>query len=138
MTPTSILVNCLAYLTIRHLYRRPGVCYNPDIEPKPHTLASARFAAFAYEQQDSVFAEAFAVLRAAIDQRAFPAASVGVTHRGSLVCLKAFGRFTYEPDSPAATAETVFDLASVSKVVATDPARSRPSVVAPSSKISGL
>ncbi len=36
-----------------------------------------------------------------------------------MVALKAFGRFTYEPDSPAVTVATVFDLASVSKVVAT-------------------
>jgi len=66
-----------------------------------------------------VFAAAFALLRAAIDQQVFPAASVAVTYRGSLVCLKAFGRFTYQPDSPEATIDTIFDLASITKVVAT-------------------
>ena len=35
------------------------------------------------------------------------------------MALKAFGRFTYEESSPAVTVATVFDLASVSKVVAT-------------------
>lgn len=44
---------------------------------------------------------------------------MAVTSQGQLVALKAFGRFTYEPDSPAVTVATVFDLASVSKVVAT-------------------
>lgn len=39
--------------------------------------------------------------------------------RGKLVAGKAVGRFTYEENSPAVTAETIFDLASVSKVVAT-------------------
>ena len=42
-----------------------------------------------------------------------------MTHRGSLVASYAFGRFTYEEDSPAVEADTVFDLASLTKVVAT-------------------
>jgi CubicO group peptidase (beta-lactamase class C family) len=73
----------------------------------------------ACEQQEPAFAAAFDVLRTAIDQQAFPAASVAVTYRGSLVCSKAFGRFTYAPESSAATPETVFDLASLTKVIAT-------------------
>ncbi|HXM22420.1 MAG TPA: serine hydrolase domain-containing protein [Terriglobales bacterium] len=83
------------------------------------TRASACFPAPAHQQQDAVFAPAFELIRQAIADRAFPAASVAVTHHGNLVGLKAFGRFTYEPDSPEATTATVFDLASVSKVVAT-------------------
>jgi serine-type D-Ala-D-Ala carboxypeptidase len=66
-----------------------------------------------------VFAPAFELLRQAIADRAFPAASIAITHKGNLVALKAFGRFTYESDSPEATTATVFDLASVTKVVAT-------------------
>jgi CubicO group peptidase (beta-lactamase class C family) len=58
-------------------------------------------------------------LRRAIDDHAFPAASIAVTHRGNLIALKAFGRFTYESDSSQVVPETIFDLASVSKVVAT-------------------
>jgi serine-type D-Ala-D-Ala carboxypeptidase len=44
---------------------------------------------------------------------------VAVTYRGTLVALKGFGRFTYDPNSPQVKPDTVFDLASVSKVVAT-------------------
>ena len=55
----------------------------------------------------------------AIAQAAFPAASIAVTSKRRLVALKAFGRFTYEPDSLQVTTASVFDLASVSKVVAT-------------------
>jgi len=66
-----------------------------------------------------VFAAAFEAINQAIADRAFPAASVAITYRGSLVGLKAFGRFSYEPDSPETTTATVFDLASVTKVVAT-------------------
>jgi len=77
------------------------------------------FPAPAYGEQDAVFAAAFAVLQKAITERAFPAASIAVTHQGRLAALKAFGRFTYEPDSPETTPASIFDLASVSKVVAT-------------------
>ncbi|HEV2697826.1 MAG TPA: serine hydrolase domain-containing protein, partial [Terriglobales bacterium] len=85
-----------------------------------HTSTSSlRALAADYRDQTRVFARAFQVLEQAIEQRAFPAASVAVTHQGRLACLKAFGRFTYEPNSPQVREETVFDLASVSKVIAT-------------------
>jgi CubicO group peptidase (beta-lactamase class C family) len=58
-------------------------------------------------------------LQAGIAQRAFPAASTAITYHGKLVALKAFGQFTYEPNSPEVNPHTIFDLASVSKVVAT-------------------
>jgi CubicO group peptidase (beta-lactamase class C family) len=54
-----------------------------------------------------------------IAHRVFPAASIAVTSHGALVALKAFGRFTYESSSPLVSIATVFDLASVSKAVAT-------------------
>ncbi len=83
------------------------------------TQAAPRFPAPAFQGQDAVFGRAFHILQEAITRAAFPAASVAVTFQGKLVALKAFGRFTYEPSSPAVTVATVFDLASVSKVVAT-------------------
>ena len=85
----------------------------------PATRIPACFPAPAHEQQDTVFAPAFELMRQAIADRVFPAASVAITHHGNLVGLKAFGRFTYEPDSPEPTTATIFDLASVTKVVAT-------------------
>jgi serine-type D-Ala-D-Ala carboxypeptidase len=85
----------------------------------PATKTPACFPARAYEQQDAVFACAFELIKLAIADRVFPAASVAITRHGNLAALKAFGCFTYESDSPEATAATVFDLASLSKVVAT-------------------
>ena len=73
----------------------------------------------AFEAQDQVFAPAFAVLDQALYERAFPGASLAVTAAGHLVALRGMGRFTCEPGSPEITAETMFDLASVSKVVGT-------------------
>lgn len=68
------------------------------------------------------FQRAFAVLEAGIDQRAFPGASVAIAHRGKLVALKGLGRFTYDPGSPPVTPATIYDLASLTKVVVTTPA----------------
>ena len=73
----------------------------------------------AFELQDRQFARAFTVIREAIEQRAFPAAALAVTHRGALIALRGFGRFTYEDDAPSVQSDTIFDLASVTKVVAT-------------------
>jgi CubicO group peptidase (beta-lactamase class C family) len=73
----------------------------------------------AFELQEKQFARAFAVIRDAIEQHAFPAAALAVTHGGSLIALRGFGRFTYEDIAPLVQPDTVFDLASVTKVVAT-------------------
>jgi serine-type D-Ala-D-Ala carboxypeptidase len=85
----------------------------------PATRTPACFPAPAHQQQEATFAPAFELIKQAIADHTFPAASVAITHRANLVGLNAFGRFTYEPDSPEATTATVFDLASVTKVVAT-------------------
>jgi serine-type D-Ala-D-Ala carboxypeptidase len=73
----------------------------------------------AYNEQDTVFASAFELVEKAISERTFAASSIAVAHRGQLVCLRAFGHFVYETDSPEVTAASMFDLASVTKVVAT-------------------
>ncbi|HVP43195.1 MAG TPA: serine hydrolase domain-containing protein [Terriglobales bacterium] len=72
-----------------------------------------------FAQQDTRFARAFDVLRDGIARHAFPGAAVAITHQGRLVALKGLGRFTYEPESPAVQPETIYDLASVTKAVAT-------------------
>ena len=66
-----------------------------------------------------MYARAFALLGEAVQERAFPGASVAVVLGGRVVALRAAGRFTYDKNSPEVEAETIFDLASVSKVVGT-------------------
>jgi serine-type D-Ala-D-Ala carboxypeptidase len=83
------------------------------------TTSSDRFPAPAYGDQHRAFANAFRILEEAVAQKAFPGASIAVTREGKLVALKAFGRFTYESTSAQVTVDSVFDLASVTKVVAT-------------------
>ncbi len=62
---------------------------------------------------------AFALIRSAITKRAFPGAALAVTHYGALVASRSFGRFTYQADPPEVQPDTVFDLASLTKVIAT-------------------
>jgi CubicO group peptidase (beta-lactamase class C family) len=65
------------------------------------------------------FAAAYRVVDEAIAAKAFPGCAFGVLSGGSVLLQDARGRFTYDEGSPSVTAETIFDLASVSKVVAT-------------------
>ncbi len=65
------------------------------------------------------FDAAYRVLEDAIEARAFPGCAFGVLAGGEVALKDALGRFTYDEGSAAVTAETVFDLASLTKVVAT-------------------
>ncbi len=87
--------------------------------PLQTATTSPRFPAAQFDNQEEVFQAAFKVLDDAIERQAFPGASIAVTLSGRLVALKAFGRFTYEASSEAVTTDSIFDLASISKVVAT-------------------
>jgi len=65
------------------------------------------------------FSAAYRVLRDAISAQAFPGCAFGVLAGGDLVLQDGLGRFTYEEDSPDVTQRTVYDVASLTKVVAT-------------------
>ena len=74
------------------------------------------------------FGAAYRVLQEAIAARAFPGCAFGVLAADEVALpathspathIGALGRFTYEPESPFVTPETAFDVASLTKVVAT-------------------
>ncbi len=65
------------------------------------------------------FAPAIRVLQEAIAARAFPGCAFGVLAGGKVVLEGALGRFTYEEAAPQVTAETTYDVASLTKVAAT-------------------
>jgi serine-type D-Ala-D-Ala carboxypeptidase len=69
--------------------------------------------------QEDTFRNAFDLLQNAIASRAFPACSLAVTLLGELIAHHAVGRFTYDPASPLVATNSIFDLASVTKAVAT-------------------
>lgn len=58
------------------------------------------------------------IVNDAIAQKAFPGCVVLAVHEGEIVYHKAFGNYKYEP-SPPMTYESIFDLASVTKISAT-------------------
>jgi CubicO group peptidase (beta-lactamase class C family) len=65
------------------------------------------------------FAAALRILEEAHAARAFPGCAFGVLAAGEVALEGALGRFTYEETAPSVAADTVYDMASLTKVVAT-------------------
>jgi CubicO group peptidase (beta-lactamase class C family) len=61
---------------------------------------------------------AFTVLENAVADKAFPGATLAVGYKGR-VSYHAFGKLSYDKDSPATKVDTMYDLASLTKVVVT-------------------
>ena len=59
------------------------------------------------------------LIRRFIDLKAFPGASLAVGYREWLLVCRGYGRLDYTSTSPAANANSVYDLASLTKVVCT-------------------
>ncbi len=59
------------------------------------------------------------LLQSAIAVHAFPAAVIEVGRRDRVLWRQPFGRLTFEADASPTTGETIFDLASLTKVIAT-------------------
>lgn len=68
--------------------------------------------------EDSRLAPAYSLLERAVSERAFPGGVLAVQFRGEL-SVGAVGRQTYEADSPKVTADTIYDLASLTKPIVT-------------------
>jgi CubicO group peptidase (beta-lactamase class C family) len=65
------------------------------------------------------FAEAARLIERGIVSRAFPAAAIEVGRRDVVLWNAAFGRLTYADEAASTTPDTLFDLASLTKVIAT-------------------
>jgi CubicO group peptidase (beta-lactamase class C family) len=65
------------------------------------------------------FARAADVVQGGVAARAFPASVVEVGTSREVLWRQAFGRLDYEPDSDLTRNDTIFDLASLTKVIAT-------------------
>ncbi|NIQ56785.1 MAG: serine hydrolase, partial [Gammaproteobacteria bacterium] len=65
------------------------------------------------------FERVVALLEAAVEDRVTPGGVLAVGHQGRLALLHPFGRFTYDEDAPPVRRETIYDLASLTKVVGT-------------------
>ncbi len=96
-------------VTLPGLY---DVGHGIEIPRREMTLRDAR------QEDASRFAEVDRVLDRFLEEGAFPGGVLAVGHRGALAHLKPFGRLSYDEDVPVA-ADTIYDLASLTKVVAT-------------------
>ena len=65
------------------------------------------------------FAQAAAIVQRGVDDGAFPAAVVEVGTRDDVLWHQAFGKMDFDPDSAVTQKDTIFDLASLTKVIAT-------------------
>lgn len=65
------------------------------------------------------FAAVYRILTNAIAAHAFPGCAFGVLSGGKVVLQDALGHFTYDEGGPAVSANTVYDVASITKVAAT-------------------
>jgi beta-glucosidase-like glycosyl hydrolase/CubicO group peptidase (beta-lactamase class C family) len=61
---------------------------------------------------------AYGVIEHAIADKAFPGATLAVGYRGK-VAMRAFGKLSYDAKAPATNVHTMYDIASLTKVVAT-------------------
>jgi CubicO group peptidase (beta-lactamase class C family) len=67
------------------------------------------------------FAAAADLLQRAAAERAFPACTIEIGTREGALWRRAFGSLTYAPEAEPASVDTVFDLASLTKVITTTP-----------------
>ena len=67
------------------------------------------------------FPNAWTVLDSAIENKIFPGAQVVVVQKGEMVFSGGFGYHTYDSGSPPVNHETVYDIASLTKVLAATP-----------------
>jgi CubicO group peptidase (beta-lactamase class C family) len=91
----------------------------PDAQiPVRKTLEYARVAEEAGMSTEGL-SSVLDVVRTHIEKRTAPGAVVLIARRGKIVVEEALGRMSYEANAEAMTRETIFDLASVTKVAVT-------------------
>ena len=73
----------------------------------------------ALDDQEHRFQRAFAILQQGTEEKVFPGAAVAITLNGQLVALNAFGHYTYDNKARSVQVDSIFDVASLTKVVAT-------------------
>ena len=81
----------------------------------PGTLVRARPSAVGFS--DALIPRVDSIITAAIADGATPGATIAIARRGRLVMLKGYGRADWAPTAPAATDSTMYDMASLTKVV---------------------
>lgn len=99
-----VIVFATAGISVQQPHRLEGLRYGPP--------AAVGMSAERLNEIDQV-------VQQAIDRRELPGAVIAVGRRGHIVYRKAFGYRAVEPERIPMTVDTIFDLASLTKVVAT-------------------
>lgn len=82
-------------------------------------LLSALCCIHATETLSASFKKLDALLENGRAEKIFPGAVACIYHRGNIIYHKAFGNYTYNPRSKKVTTQTLFDVASLTKVITT-------------------
>jgi serine-type D-Ala-D-Ala carboxypeptidase len=88
----------------KHISRYDAKTMQPDFQPA---------------DRDARYASALSVLQEAIAAHAFPGCAFGVLANDKILLHSALGHQTYDINSPAITPDTLYDIASVTKVAIT-------------------
>jgi CubicO group peptidase (beta-lactamase class C family) len=76
-------------------------------------------AIYRYEVDNQRFFKAFDVLEKAIADSVFPGAQVAVVNKNKLICSEGIGHLTYDVNSAKVSTGTLYDLSSLTKIIAT-------------------
>jgi len=90
-------------------------CVRPRTPPPPAQIESPDEAGFT----STGFERVVRVLEDGVRSKAFPGGVVVVGREGKLILERPFGHLSYERGSPSVTNETLYDLASLTKIVVT-------------------
>jgi len=86
--------------------------FGMEVPPNPMTLQPMA------AREDAKLQPAYEVIGKAVKDKAFPGATLAVGYRGQ-VAIHTFGKLSYDAKSPAVKPTTMYDIASLTKVVAT-------------------
>lgn len=89
------------------------------VTSRGHAAGAREIRAEAAGLSSAKLAQIDSTIEAAIRNGATPGAALAIGRHGQIVRLRGYGRLTYADDAPAVTDSTLFDLASLTKVVGT-------------------
>lgn len=87
--------------------------------PIPAGVTLTRARPMAVGMSNALVPRLDSLMNAAIADHATPGATVAIARRGRLVVLRGYGHSDWAPNAPRATDSTMYDMASLTKVVAT-------------------
>ena len=87
--------------------------------PIPAGVTLTRSRPMAVGMSNALVPRLDSLMNAAIADHATPGATVAIARRGRLVVLRGYGHSDWAPNAPRATDSTMYDMASLTKVVAT-------------------